>query len=117
MVNEHDKTIKKVQAGRSPKGELGQTYLVSGKRVSMRMWKDESPTDDKEETCRDYETVGYVLAGRAELELEGQTITLEPGDSWLVPRGAAHKYTIEESFTAIEATSPPAEVHGRDLGE
>jgi hypothetical protein len=28
-------TIKKVEAGSSPKGELGQKYLVAGKRVSM----------------------------------------------------------------------------------
>jgi hypothetical protein len=25
-----------------------------------------------------------------------------------------HKYTIIEPFTAVEATAPPAEVHGRD---
>jgi hypothetical protein len=25
-----------------------------------------------------------------------------------------HHYTIIEPFTAIEATAPPAEVHGRD---
>ena len=64
--------------------------------------------------ARDYETVGYVIRGRAELHLEGQMLKLEPGDSWLVPKGAAHTYKILEPFTAIEATSPPAEVHGRD---
>jgi hypothetical protein len=25
-----------------------------------------------------------------------------------------HQYTIIEPFTAVEATAPPAEVHGRD---
>jgi uncharacterized cupin superfamily protein len=33
---------------------------------------------------------------------------LEAGDSWLVPQGAEHTYAILETFTAIEATSPPA---------
>ncbi len=33
---------------------------------------------------------------------------LEPGDSWLVPAGAEHTYRILETFTAVEATSPPA---------
>lgn len=33
-----DTTIKKVEAGSSPKGEMGQRYLVAGKRVSMRLW-------------------------------------------------------------------------------
>jgi hypothetical protein len=32
----------------------------------------------------------------------------------LVPKGAEHSYEILEPFTAVEATSPPAQVHGRD---
>ena len=28
--------------------------------------------------------------------------------------GAEHHYAIVEPFTAVEATSPPAQVHGRD---
>ena len=101
-----DTSVKKVQSAYSPKGEAGQKYLVSGKRLSMRLWENEPPTDDKPEAVRDYETVGYVIKGRAELILEGQTIRLEPGDSWLVPAGARHTYRILESFTAIEATAP-----------
>jgi quercetin dioxygenase-like cupin family protein len=53
--------------------------------------------------------VGYVLKGRAELHLEGKVIALEPGTSYLVPQGAAHTYKILETFSAVEATSPPAE--------
>ena len=34
-------TIKKVEAASSPRGEMGQRYLVAGKRVSMRIWIDE----------------------------------------------------------------------------
>jgi quercetin dioxygenase-like cupin family protein len=107
-------TIKKVNSQHSPRGEMGQKYLVSGKTTSMRLWENEQPGEPKPEESRDYETLGYVLQGRAELHLEGQTITLEPGDSWLVPKGASHTYKILEPFTAVEATSPPAEVHGRD---
>jgi quercetin dioxygenase-like cupin family protein len=108
-----DTTIKKVSSEASPKGEMGQVHLASGKRVSMRLWRDEEP-QTKEPVRRDYETVGYVISGRAELTIEGQTIRLEPGDSWLVPAGVEHSYSIVESFTAIEATAPPAQVHGRD---
>jgi glyoxylate utilization-related uncharacterized protein len=36
---------------------------------------------DERSTAREYETVGYVIAGRMELVLEGQTLRLEPGDS------------------------------------
>ncbi|MBK0400153.1 cupin domain-containing protein [Limibaculum sp. M0105] len=109
-----DTTVKKVQSENSPKGEMGQTYLVSGKRVSMRLWKKIDDGGRKSPTSRDYETVGYVISGRAVLEIEGQEIVLEPGDAWLVPPGASHKYIVSEPFTAVEATAPPAEVHGRD---
>jgi quercetin dioxygenase-like cupin family protein len=109
-----DTTIKKVESGSSPRGEMGQKYLVAGKRVSMRLWVQEPGDKTKSPTKREYETVGYVIAGRATLDLEGQTLSLKAGDSWLVPAGAAHQYTIIEPFTAVEATAPPAEVHGRD---
>jgi len=111
---ESDSTIKKVEAASSPRGEMGQKYLVAGKRVSMRLWTEEPGGKLKSPTKRDYETVGYVIAGNAELELEGQILQLKAGDSWLVPADASHHYTIREPFTAIEATAPPAEVHGRD---
>jgi quercetin dioxygenase-like cupin family protein len=109
-----DTTIKKVEADTSPKGEMGQRYLVAGKRVSMRLWVDEPGGKLKAPTSREYETVGYAISGSATLDLEGQTLKLKPGDSWLVPAGAVHQYTILEPFTAVEATAPPAEVHGRD---
>jgi quercetin dioxygenase-like cupin family protein len=112
-----DTTIKKVEAASSPKGEMGQKYLVAGKRVSMRLWALEPGGELKHATSRDYETVGYVISGRATLDVEGQTLSLKAGDSWLVPAGAMHQYTILEKFTAVEATAPPAEVHGRDKPE
>jgi quercetin dioxygenase-like cupin family protein len=110
-------TIKKVEAGSSPKGQMGQKYLVAGKRVSMRIWIDEPGGKLKGPSSREYETVGYVISGSAKLDLEGQTLNLKSGDSWLVPAGAMHQYTIIEPFTAVEATAPPAEIHGRDTPE
>jgi quercetin dioxygenase-like cupin family protein len=112
-----DTTIKKVEAASSPRGEMGQRYLVAGKRVSMRLWDLERGSKVKHSTNRDYETVGYVISGKAKLELGGQTLLLKEGDSWLVPAGAAHQYTVTEHFKAIETTAPPAEVHGRDSPE
>ncbi len=109
-----DTTVMKVKSAFSPKGRMGQKYLASGVHVSMRLWENEPAGEAKPETRRDYETVGYVITGRAELRLEGQTLLLEEGDSWVVPRGAAHSYKILAPFTAIEATCPPALVHGRD---
>lgn len=108
-----DTTVKKIDSRFSPTGKEGQKYLAGGKNVSMRMWEKEK-VGKKESSIRDYETIGYVISGRAELTSEGQTILLTKGDSWVVPAGANHTYNILESFTAIEATSPPFEVHGRD---
>lgn len=79
----------------------------------MRLW-DESRSGKEENTVRDYETVGYVLEGSAQLEIEGQTLTLSSGDSWVVPKGARHTYKVEKHFKAVEATHPPAQIHGRD---
>lgn len=109
-----DTTATKVDSNYSPHGEMGQKYLASGKNVAMRLWESEQPNDHKESRARDYETVGYCLEGKAELHLEGQVLTLEKGDSWVVPKGAEHTYKILETFSAIEATSPPAHAHGRD---
>ncbi|SDD46365.1 cupin domain-containing protein [Ruegeria marina] len=106
-----DTTIKKVKSEFSPVGAMGQKYLVAGKRVSMRLWEAVPEGEaSKPYSHRNYETVGYVIKGKARLELEGQEITLEPGDCWLVPAGAKHLYHVEKPFTAIEATSPPAEI-------
>src|SRR5947207_1796924 len=109
-----DTSVKKVDTDHSPKGEMGQKYLASGVHVAMRLWEDEPTTENKPYVQRDYETVGYVIKGRAELHTEGQKVLLEPGDSWVVPKGASHTYRILEPLTAVEATSPPAQVHGRD---
>lgn len=115
-----DTTVKKIHSQDSPRGSMGQVYLAAGKRVSLRLWDEAAGTEetqgkDKPARRRDYETVGYVIEGTAELETEGQTVRLAPGDSWVVPEGALHTYRILEGpFRAVEATSPPAEFHGRD---
>lgn len=112
-----DTTIKKVKGQLSPHGSMGQKYLLSGTRLSMRLWENLPAGKPTLSTSRGYETIGYVIKGRAELQMEGQTILLEEGDVWLVPKGAGHSYNILEPFTAIEATAPPAEVHARDEHE
>jgi mannose-6-phosphate isomerase-like protein (cupin superfamily) len=110
-----DTTIKKIDSTHSPRGPKGERYLASGIGISMRKWVDEAPGKDESPHRNTYETVGYVISGRAELHSEGQTIILEPGDSWVVPRDAEHEYRILEPFTAVEATHPPAHVRARDV--
>jgi quercetin dioxygenase-like cupin family protein len=108
-----DTTVIKIDSAHSPRGPGGQRYLASGVRVSMRLW-EEDPGASTEETTRNYEVVGYVLRGSAELHLEGGVVILRAGDSYVVPRGTRHAYRILSPFTAVEATAPPAQVHARD---
>ena len=109
-----DTSVIKVVSRNSPRGAMGQKYLATGISLAMRLWDKEEPGEAKEPARREYETVGFVIAGRAELHLEGQTVLLEPRDSWVVPQNSSHTYKILEPFTAIEATHPPAQVHDRD---
>ena len=109
-----DTSMKKVNSHYSPRGTRGQKYLISGVSLSMRLWEDKQPGRAKARTQRAYETVGYVITGRAELHIAKQKVLLEPGDSWVVPKDTLHHYRILEPFTAIEATAPPAQAHGRD---
>src|SRR6266536_6601559 len=100
-----DTSVQKVKSKYSPKGKMGQKYLASGIHVSMRLWEEEQPGEAKPATARDYETVGYVISGRAELHLEGQMALLEPGDSWVVAKGASHFFFIVKASTEIYALS------------
>jgi hypothetical protein len=101
-----DTSITKVNARYSPRGKYGQKYLATGIKLSIRLWENEQPGKLKSLTQRDYETAGYVISGRAELEIEGQTIvgTRRFMDN---PERSRHRYKILEPFTAVEATCPP----------
>jgi quercetin dioxygenase-like cupin family protein len=94
-------------------GDMGQKYLVTGKDVALRSW-EEAVGEMSEAGARNYETVGFLLSGKLQFELGSEVAELKPGDSWLVPAGAPHRYKVLEDITAIEATSPPARFSGRD---
>ena len=87
-------------------GTDGEVQLAAGAHMSMRLWRNEEP-HDKAPHKSAYETLGYVIAGRAELTIEGQVAQLSPGVSYLVPANAEHTYRIIETFTSVECTSPP----------
>ena len=111
-----DTSVTKVTSAFSPHGPGGQRYLASGVHVAMRSWENEEPNKKKPISKHPYETVGFVIKGRAELHIEGQTVILNAGDSWTVPKNASHTCKILESFTAVEATCPPAHAHRARAG-
>jgi mannose-6-phosphate isomerase-like protein (cupin superfamily) len=108
-------TVTKVNANDVPVGTHGQIHLATGESVGLRLWQVGPREHDKVASERDYETVGYVISGHAELEMNGKVLRLEPGDSWLIPKHTEHRYRIVDDFVAIEATSPPSHVVARDL--
>ena len=75
----------------------------------MWLWQAEPTSDDKQQTyvSQDYEVMGYILSGQAKLHVDGKVILLQPGDSWVVPTGALHAYSILEPLTAVKTSHPP----------
>ena len=101
-------TAEEVAEGKVKKADDPKEIMASGEDVGLRIWRNEEPGTDKEKHSSPYETVGYVLKGKAELHLEDKVIELTEGNSYLVPKDAEHTYKIIETFSAVEATSPPA---------
>jgi mannose-6-phosphate isomerase-like protein (cupin superfamily) len=99
---------KEIAEEKLTEGNDVKEILASGEDVGLRIWRDEEPGADKEVHTSSYETVGYVLKGKAELHVNDKVIELTEGDSYLVPKEAEHTYKILETFSAVEATSPPA---------
>ncbi len=98
-----------VEVSAAPTGSMGQKLLISGNAIALRLWNEQpGGAEQKQAAARNYETLGYVLEGKAELTVEGETIMLEPGVSWSVPEGMEHSYKIVEPFKAVEATHPSA---------
>lgn len=104
MIHPHGPA--KLTLAEAPAGRLGETLLIRGRQLGLRMWDEGPAATPKPEATRPYETVGYVLSGHARLVYPGGTLDLGPGDSYLVPRETPHRYEILEPFIALEATSP-----------
>ena len=100
--------LKAANSSTSLVDSIAQNYLVTEKSILMRFWENEQPAEPKLEAPREYEAVGYVIEGKAELHLEGKVIQLESGDSWVVPKDTSYSYKITEVFTAVEAANPSA---------
>jgi uncharacterized RmlC-like cupin family protein len=93
--------VKKTSLDEAPRGPRPLRPLLVGARLVVRL--REGPQDAKDRAS--HETVGFVLSGRARLEIEGHEIALCPGDCWLVPKGARHRLRTDEPFAALEAST------------
>ncbi len=99
----------KVDADQAPERRPDEHLLLTGDNVAMRKWEDEEPSKSKSTHSNTYEVMGYVLKGTAEVYVEGRnSLTVTKGDAYHVPADTEHRYDIQETFSAVEVTSPPA---------
>ncbi|MCP4196206.1 MAG: cupin domain-containing protein [Proteobacteria bacterium] len=56
-----------------------------------------------------HEQVGYVISGRIEFELEGETFIANPGDSYALPGRIEHAARFLAPTKVLETFSPPRE--------
>jgi quercetin dioxygenase-like cupin family protein len=53
-----------------------------------------------------HEQTGYLLSGRMEMTINGETFLVEPGDSWCIAGDIEHSAVILEDTIAVEVFSP-----------
>ena len=56
-----------------------------------------------------HEQVGYVVKGRFEITLEGETTIIEAGDTYYVPSGAEHGVVALEEGVLLDVFTPQRE--------
>ncbi len=56
-----------------------------------------------------HEQTGYLIAGRLEFTVDGETYTAEPGDSWCIPGNIGHSAVATEDTVVVEVFSPVRE--------
>ena len=56
-----------------------------------------------------HEQSGYLVSGRMELTIGGESCSLEPGDSWCIAGGVEHNAVALEDYLALEVFSPVRE--------
>ncbi len=86
----------------------GAVYQQVGlERVSMTWFRLE-PHASFDQHAHEAEQITYVLEGRLELEVEGEVISVGPGDAIAVPSRVPHAVRAGDApVFALDAWSPP----------
>ena len=50
-----------------------------------------------------------MISGRLQFNVDGETMDVEPGDSWCLPGGVAHSVKALEDSIVVEVFSPVRE--------
>jgi uncharacterized protein len=82
---------------RTRSGEIASTPLADGSTLETGVWSCSPGTVTDVETDETF----VVLSGRAEIECDGETFEIGPGDVCVLPAGAETKWTVYETLTKV----------------
>jgi quercetin dioxygenase-like cupin family protein len=87
---------------------LVRRTLVSGEKMMICEFTFEQGVEIPSHS-HPHEQIGYVVAGRVRLTIDGQSFELCPGDSYRAPSGVPHSAFTLEPSVVVDVFSPPRE--------
>ncbi len=88
--------------------KISMETLVHGDKTLMAEFRLEAGAELPQHD-HPHEQTGYLVSGRMDLIVGGETWALEPGDSWCIAGGVPHRAVVYEDSVAIEVFSPVRE--------
>ncbi len=92
---------------------IRMTVLGSGKMVNAMHWSTPahtiSPSHEHPE-----EQIGYVVKGRIEVTIAGETAVLKAGDCYFIAGNMPHHFRLLEDSEVIDIFSPPRPIPEKD---
>ncbi|NHN43482.1 cupin domain-containing protein [Halorubellus sp. JP-L1] len=84
------------------------TLLAGGSEANVQHF-DIDPGASVPEHSHPHEQVGYVLSGALDFEVDGETVTVEAGDSFVIPGDEPHGARNRGDVPAVglDVFSPP----------
>ncbi len=82
--------------------------LVSGKGLMICRFDLESGVQIPVHS-HPHDQAGYVVSGRIEITVDGNSLELGPGDSYCAPPGVLHSARALEATIVVDTFSPPRE--------
>lgn len=93
--------------GRQSAGRVDIRPLMVGESLLMVEFFQEAGVRIPEHAHEDHESVVYLIRGRMQLTIAGETSVAVAGDSWRHPVGVLHSSVALEDCLAVEVKSPP----------
>jgi len=91
---------------------LERRTLGCGERAMIAEFRARAGVNIPQHT-HPHEQVGYVVSGRVELTIGGETARCGPSDSYTIPGGVPHSAHFLSECVVIDCFSPPREDYRR----